>query len=88
MDVTLFATGDSVTKAKLQSVCQTSLGEHPADAKVWECLRISNLMEQASQFDIIHNHFRLSSPHLFPVDPMPGYYHHSWFFFRRNCSGI
>ena len=57
MDVTLFATGDSVTKAKLQSVCQTSLGEQPADAKVWECLHISNLMEQASQFDIIHNHF-------------------------------
>jgi glycosyltransferase involved in cell wall biosynthesis len=57
VDVTLFATGDSVTKAKLQSVCETSLGEHPADAKVWECLHISNLMEQASQFDIIHNHF-------------------------------
>jgi glycosyltransferase involved in cell wall biosynthesis len=57
MDVTLFATGNSVTKAKLQSVCQTSLGEHPADAKVWECLHISNLMEQACQFDIIHNHF-------------------------------
>jgi glycosyltransferase involved in cell wall biosynthesis len=57
MDVTLFATGDSVTKAKLQSVCKTSLGEHPADAKVWECLHLSNLMEQASQFDIIHNHF-------------------------------
>ncbi|OQP44200.1 glycosyl transferase [Niastella yeongjuensis] len=57
MDVTLFATGDSVTKAKLQWVCQTSLGEQPADAKVWECLHISNLMEQASQFDVIHNHF-------------------------------
>jgi glycosyltransferase involved in cell wall biosynthesis len=57
MDVTLFATGDSVTKAKLQSVCKTSLGEQPADAKVWECMHISNLMEQASQFDIIHNHF-------------------------------
>jgi glycosyltransferase involved in cell wall biosynthesis len=57
MDVTLFATGDSVTQAKLQSVCQKPLGEYPADAKVWECLHISNLMEQASQFDIIHNHF-------------------------------
>ena len=57
MDVTLFATGDSVTQAKLQSVCQKPLGEYPADAKVWECLHISNLMEQASDFDIIHNHF-------------------------------
>lgn len=57
MDVTLFATGDSVTTAKLQSVCQRPLGEQPADAKVLECLHISNLMEQASGFDIIHNHF-------------------------------
>jgi glycosyltransferase involved in cell wall biosynthesis len=57
MEVTLFATGDSVTQAKLQSVCQKPLGEYPADAKVWECLHISHLMEQASEFDIIHNHF-------------------------------
>jgi glycosyltransferase involved in cell wall biosynthesis len=57
MNVTLFATGDSVTRAKLQSVCKRPLGEHPADAKVWECLHISNLMEQASTFDVIHNHF-------------------------------
>ncbi len=57
MDVTLFATGDAVTGAKLQSVCQKPLGEQPADAKVWECLHIANLMEQASGFDIIHNHF-------------------------------
>ncbi|THU38301.1 glycosyltransferase family 4 protein [Niastella caeni] len=57
MNVTLFATGDAVTQANLQSVCQRPLGEYPADAKVWECLHISNLMEQASDFDIIHNHF-------------------------------
>ncbi len=55
--VTLFATGDSVTNAKLQSVCEKPLGEFPADAKVFECLHISNLMEQAASFDIIHNHF-------------------------------
>jgi glycosyltransferase involved in cell wall biosynthesis len=57
LDVTLFATSDSVTHAKLQSVCQKPLGEYPGDAKVWECLHISHLMEQASEFDIIHNHF-------------------------------
>ena len=57
MDVTLFATGDSVTEAKLQSVCEKPLGEYPADAKVVECLHIANLMEQAADFDIIHNHF-------------------------------
>lgn len=57
IDVTLFATGDSVTQAKLQSVCEKPLGEYPADAKVWECLHISHLMERADEFDIIHNHF-------------------------------
>lgn len=57
VDVTLFATGDSITKAKLQHVCEKPVGEYPADAKVMECLHISNLMEQAGSFDIIHNHF-------------------------------
>ncbi|HJS55559.1 MAG TPA: glycosyltransferase family 4 protein [Chitinophagaceae bacterium] len=57
LDVTLFATGDSVTRAKLQSVRQSPLGECPDDAKVWECLHISQLMERASEFSIIHNHF-------------------------------
>jgi glycosyltransferase involved in cell wall biosynthesis len=57
LDVTLFATGDSVTQSKLQSVCQKPLGEDPADSKVWECLHISHLMERAAEFTIIHNHF-------------------------------
>jgi glycosyltransferase involved in cell wall biosynthesis len=57
IDVTLFATADSVTQATLQSVCEKPLGEYPGDAKVWECLHIAHLMEQASTFDIIHNHF-------------------------------
>jgi glycosyltransferase involved in cell wall biosynthesis len=57
MDVTLFATGDSVTEARLQWVCRDPIGECPGDAKVMECLHISNLMEQAKSFDIIHNHF-------------------------------
>lgn len=57
MDVTLFASGNSVTKARLQSVRDIPLGELPGDAKVWECMHISNLMEQAADFDIIHNHF-------------------------------
>ena len=57
LNVTLFATGDSVTQARLQSVCQKPLGEYPDDAKVWECLHISHLMERASEFDVIHNHF-------------------------------
>lgn len=57
MDVTLFATGDSLTGGRLASVCPRPIGEYPADAKVWESLHISHLMERASEFDIIHNHF-------------------------------
>lgn len=58
LDVTLFATGDSRTEGKLQSVCATPYAEDMnVDAKVWEALHISNLMEQADDFDIIHNHF-------------------------------
>lgn len=57
-EVTLFATGDSLTQGKLASVCNTSLGEDATlDPKVWESLHISNLMEQAKDFDIIHNHY-------------------------------
>lgn len=57
IDVTLFATGDSVTDAELSSVCDHPLGEKPADFKVWECLHISALMEKAGEFDLIHNHY-------------------------------
>jgi glycosyltransferase involved in cell wall biosynthesis len=58
MEVTLFATGNSVTKAILEAVCAEPYANDPrADAKVNECLHISHLMEKAGEFDIIHNHF-------------------------------
>ncbi len=58
IDVTLFATGNSITKGKLQFVSEDAYCENPnMDPKVWECLHISNLMEQAEKFDLIHNHF-------------------------------
>ena len=58
IDVTLFATGDSITGGKLESVCNSGYEDNrDQDAKVLECLHISNLMEQAGQFDIIHNNF-------------------------------
>ena len=57
VDVTLFATGDSVTQAKLEYVWEKPLGEYQANAKVAECLHISGAMEKASEFDVIHNHF-------------------------------
>ncbi len=58
VDVTLFATADSITKGKLESVAEHSWSENPEiDPKVFECLHISNLMEQAGKFDLIHNNF-------------------------------
>jgi glycosyltransferase involved in cell wall biosynthesis len=58
IDVTLFASADSITKGKLESVCDHSWSENPdVDPKVCECLHISNLMEQADKYDLIHNNF-------------------------------
>jgi len=58
VDVTLFATGDSITAGKLAAVCDRGYEEDKSqDAKVLECLHISSLMERASEFDIIHNNF-------------------------------
>ncbi|MDB5154579.1 MAG: glycosyltransferase [Mucilaginibacter sp.] len=58
LDVTLFATGDSITDGKLDAICEKGYEEdRNQDAKVLECMHISNLMEKASHFDIIHNNF-------------------------------
>ncbi len=56
VDVTLFATLDSVTRAKLDGVVPAPYNENPAiDAKVWEYRHLAYLFEQAGRFDIIHN---------------------------------
>lgn len=58
IDVTLFATANSITEAKLRSVCQRGYEEDKSiDPKVWECLHISECFEHAGEFDIIHNQF-------------------------------
>jgi len=58
VDVTLFATADSLTGAHLRAVCPTGYEEDRAlDAKVWEGLHISEVFEHAAEFDLIHNHF-------------------------------
>jgi glycosyltransferase involved in cell wall biosynthesis len=58
IDVTLFATADSITKAKLEAIIPQGYEEDKRqDPKVVECLHISRLMEKAADFDLIHNHF-------------------------------
>ena len=57
-DVTLFATGDSVTSARLSAVVATGWSEDGSvDPKVAECLHISQVFERADDFDLIHNGF-------------------------------
>lgn len=58
VDVTLFATGDSITSGKLHAICSTGYEEDQSiDPKVWECLHVSQVFEQAKEFDLIHNHY-------------------------------
>lgn len=58
LEVTLFATADSLTNAKLHAVSPRGYEEDPSlDPKVWECLHISEVFEHANEFDLIHNHF-------------------------------
>ena len=57
VDVTLFATKDSRTTAKLDGICPAPYSEDPSvDAKVWEMLHVAHVFEQAGEFDLIHNH--------------------------------
>jgi len=57
-DVTLFATGDSVTRAHLHAVIDRGYEEDPAiDPKVAEYLHISEAFENAAEFDLIHSHY-------------------------------
>ncbi|RKY39277.1 MAG: glycosyltransferase family 4 protein [Candidatus Omnitrophota bacterium] len=57
-DVTLFATKDSITKAKLDAVVERGYEEDRSlDPDVCRALHISNLFEKAEEFDLIHNHY-------------------------------
>ena len=58
LDVTLFATADSLTRAQLFGTVPVGYAEDPAvDAKVWEALHIAAVFERAHEFDLIHNSF-------------------------------
>jgi len=58
VEVTLFATADSITRARLVGTAPTGYAEDPRlDAKVWEALHIAAVFERAGEFDLIHNSF-------------------------------
>lgn len=57
-EVTLFATGSSVTSAGLISVTSLGWEEDPRiEPKVVECLHVASVFERAAEFDVIHNSF-------------------------------
>ncbi len=58
IDVTLFATADSITSARLVGSAPTGYSEDASlDPKVWESLHIAAVFERAGEFDLIHNSF-------------------------------
>lgn len=56
--VTLFASGDSVTRAQLVPVgeCGLRLDARRPDALVWHTVLLDRVFEQADRFDVIHLH--------------------------------
>lgn len=57
-DVTLFATRDSITRARLNAVVDRGYEEdRDIDPKVAEYLHISEAFEHAAEFDLIHSHY-------------------------------
>lgn len=57
VDVTLFATLDSLTAARLDGVCPHGYGEDPTmDGRVWEALHVSHALSRSAGFDLVHNH--------------------------------
>lgn len=58
-DVTLFASGDSLTRARLRSAVDRPLSEDPAlarHAREYESLNTALAFEHADDLDVLHNH--------------------------------
>ncbi len=57
-NITLFATSESYTKGELRSIVEKGYEEDRSQIpKVSECLHVGFCMEQADEFDLIHNNF-------------------------------
>jgi glycosyltransferase involved in cell wall biosynthesis len=57
VDVTLFATGDSVTAATLDAVLPSGYGgDASVDGRVAEAMHVGHVLERSGEFDLVHNH--------------------------------
>lgn len=56
VDVTLFATADSITGAELDSVAPHGYAEDESmDGRVWEALHVAHALTRSGEFDLVHN---------------------------------
>jgi glycosyltransferase involved in cell wall biosynthesis len=56
VDVTLFATLDSVTAASLRGVSPHGYAEDPTmDGRVWEAMHVAHALAASDRFDLVHN---------------------------------
>lgn len=62
-DVTLFASGDSVTAAKLEAIHPRALRLDPEakEYSAYEALQLSHVFQRANEFDVIHSHMGYSA---------------------------
>lgn len=57
VDVTLYATGDSVTSARLEWVAPHGYAEDSTmDGRVWEALHIAKAIRESGEYDLVHSH--------------------------------
>jgi glycosyltransferase involved in cell wall biosynthesis len=57
VDVTLFATLDSLTRAKLAGVCAVGYAEDATvDGRICEALHVAHAFERSAEFELVHNH--------------------------------
>lgn len=57
VDVTLFATLDSVTSAALDGVCPRGYADDPdVDGRVSEAMHVAHALARSAEFDLVHNH--------------------------------
>lgn len=62
-EVTLFASGDSQTLARLEAIYPCAIRSEPQikDYTVYEMLELSHVYQQANDFDLIHSHIGMAA---------------------------
>ncbi len=56
VDVTLFATADSITAATLAATSPHGYAEDPSmDGRVWEAMHVAEVLGRSAEFDLVHN---------------------------------